>query len=76
MPAMEFARPKRKVLVVAATLTFQYFLKNTGKNPAMTVVAKAELAQSYRAQEMTFLFVSELLAFNEKYLSLLLLRRV
>jgi hypothetical protein len=42
----------------------------------MTVVAKAELAQSYRAQEMTFLFVSELLAFNEKYLSPLLLRRV
>jgi hypothetical protein len=43
---MEFARPKRKVLVVTSTSTFQYFLKNKGKKPAMTVVAKAELAQS------------------------------
>jgi hypothetical protein len=28
-------------------------LKNTGKNPAITVVAKAELAQSYRAHPQT-----------------------
>jgi hypothetical protein len=33
----------------------QYCLKNTGKNPAMTLVAKAELAQSYMDQEITFL---------------------
>ena len=29
----------------------QYDLKNTGKNPAMTVVANAEFAQSYKAQD-------------------------
>jgi hypothetical protein len=28
----------------------QYWLKNTGKNPAITVVANAELPQSYSAQ--------------------------
>jgi hypothetical protein len=56
--AMEFASPRRKVLVVASTPTFQYSLKNTGKKPAITVVAKAELAQSYRAQDMTFLSVA------------------
>jgi hypothetical protein len=33
----------------------QYCLKNTGKKPAMTLVAKAELAQSYKDQEITFL---------------------
>jgi hypothetical protein len=38
--------PRRKVLSVTATSAFQYCLKNTGKNPAMTVVAKAEFAQS------------------------------
>jgi hypothetical protein len=31
----------------------QYRLKKMGKNPAITVVAKAELAQSYRLHEMT-----------------------
>lgn len=30
-------------------------LKKSGKNPAMTVVAKAEFAQSYNAQEITLL---------------------
>jgi hypothetical protein len=41
------------VLSVAATPAFQYCLKKTGKNPAITVVAKAELAQSYRAHATT-----------------------
>ena len=31
----------------------QYSLKKMGKNAAMTVVAKAEFAQSYIAQDMT-----------------------
>ena len=64
MLAMEFAKPKRKVLVVTPTSAFQYFLKNNGKKPAMTVVAKAEFAQSYRAQETTFLLVIELFFFT------------
>jgi hypothetical protein len=34
------------VLSVATTPAFQYSLKNTGKNPAITVVANAEFAQS------------------------------
>lgn len=32
-----------------------YTLKNTGKKPAITMVAKAELAQSYMAQPQTAL---------------------
>jgi len=38
------------VLVAASTPEFQYSLKKTGKKPAITVVAKAEFAQSYMAQ--------------------------
>jgi hypothetical protein len=34
------------VLTVASTSTLQYCLKKIGKNPAITVVANAELAQS------------------------------
>ena len=41
-----FSTPSRNVLSVATTPAFQYSLKNTGKNPAMTVVANAEFAQS------------------------------
>ena len=48
-PAMEFASPNLAVLIVVSVPTLQNCLKNTGKNPAMTVVAKAEFAQSYRA---------------------------
>jgi hypothetical protein len=44
------AIPSRKVLTAGSTPAFQYSLKNRGKNPAMTVVANAEFAQSYRAQ--------------------------
>jgi hypothetical protein len=47
------AMPRRYVLSVATTPAFQYCLKNTGKKPAMTVVAKAEFAQSYNAQATT-----------------------
>ena len=43
---MPFARPSRKVLTDASAPALQYCLKKTGKKPAMTVVAKAELAQS------------------------------
>ena len=44
--ARPLVSPRRKVLTEASTPAFQNCLKNTGKNPAMTVVAKAELAQS------------------------------
>jgi hypothetical protein len=53
--AIELAMPSRKVVVVTSTPVLQYCLKNTGKNPAITLVAKAELAQSYKDQEITFL---------------------
>ena len=43
---MEFAKPSCAVLVTASDPALQYSLKNTGKNPAITVVAKTELAQS------------------------------
>ncbi len=36
---------------MGSTPVLQYCWKNTGKKPASTVVAKAELAQSYSAQE-------------------------
>ena len=44
--AVEFPKPSQKVLVVASVPSLQYCLKNSGKKPAITVVAKAELAQS------------------------------
>jgi len=44
--AMEFAKPKYQVLKVTLSVLDQYSLKNTGKKPAITVVAKALLAQS------------------------------
>ena len=46
MDAMEFASPRYHVLKVTLSVLDQYSLKKTGKNPAMTVVAKALLAQS------------------------------
>ena len=49
--AAEFATPSRQVLTTGSTPAFQYCLKNTGKKPAMTVVANTEFAQSYSAQE-------------------------
>ncbi len=60
--AMPFARPSLKVLSVATTPAFQYCLKNSGKKPAMTVVANDELAQSYIAQPNTGRRVRVLLA--------------
>ena len=45
-PAREFTNPSRAVLTVGSTPALQTFLKKMGKNPAMTVVAKAEFAQS------------------------------
>ena len=43
---MPFRSPRRKVLTDASAPVLQYCLKKTGKKPAMTVVANAELAQS------------------------------
>jgi hypothetical protein len=44
--AMELAKPRYHVLKVTLSVFDQYSLKNTGKNPAITVVANALLAQS------------------------------
>ena len=44
--ASELAKPSRAVLTTASAPSLQYSLKNTGKKPAITVVAKTELAQS------------------------------
>jgi hypothetical protein len=41
-----FSSPRRNVLTAASVPTLQYCLKNTGKKPAITVVANAEFAQS------------------------------
>src|ERR1700724_1885145 len=51
--AAPLAIPRRKVLSVAGTPAFQNCLKNCEKNPAMTVQANEELAQSYMAQPKT-----------------------
>ena len=48
--AAELPRPSQKVLSVGARPPAQYCLKKTGKKPAITTVAKAELPQSYQAQ--------------------------
>ena len=44
--AAELPTPSQKVLSVAPRPPAQYSLKKTGKKPAITVVAKAELPQS------------------------------
>ena len=44
--AAALATPNWNVLTVTSLPALQYFLKNNGKNPANTVVAKAEFAQS------------------------------
>ena len=46
VPPMEFASPSLAVLTVASTPELQNSLKKRGKNPAMIVVANAELPQS------------------------------
>jgi hypothetical protein len=51
--AIAFPNPSWAVLMLTSAPKLQYFLKKTGKNPAMTVVAKAEFAQSYIAQPQT-----------------------
>ncbi len=55
-PAREFPNPSWAVLTLTSVPMLQYVLKKRGKNPAMTVVAKAELAQSYMAQPHTAFF--------------------
>src|SRR5262245_54565341 len=51
---MPFAVASHWVLSIGAAPTVSVCLKNTGKNATITVVAKAEFAQSYSAQENTF----------------------
>src|SRR5688572_24385813 len=53
-PAMPLALPSRSVVTVASAPALQYLLKKTGKNPAITVQANAELAQSYIAHATTW----------------------
>src|SRR5699024_8910011 len=48
--ASELPTPKYSVLVASDCPALHQVLKKTGKKPAITVVAKAELAQSYSAQ--------------------------
>ena len=50
-------QPKRSVLTIEATPSLQYFLKNNGKKPAITVVKKTLFAESYSAQDKIFLFI-------------------
>ncbi|MDP6585904.1 MAG: hypothetical protein QF535_14705, partial [Anaerolineales bacterium] len=47
----ELDSPRIYVLSLGLLGFAQYALKNNGKKPAMTVVANAELAQSYKAHE-------------------------
>jgi len=42
------------VLSIEERSLAQKDLKNIGKNPAITVVAKTELAQSYKAHDIIF----------------------
>jgi hypothetical protein len=44
--AIELPNPSWAVLTFTSAPKLQYCLKKIGKNPAITVVAKAELAQS------------------------------
>ena len=52
---MELPSPSWAVLRFTSAPWLQYCLKKTGKKPAITVVAKVELAQSYKAQPQTAL---------------------
>ena len=54
MPATELARPSRNVVVTASAPAAQYCLRKSGKNADITVMAKAELAQSYKAHDRIF----------------------
>src|ERR1700694_1176224 len=54
MLPMELARPNRNVVIVASAPSLQYCFRNSGKNADITVIANAEFAQSYSAQDMTF----------------------
>ena len=67
-PARELPNPSWAVLTLTSVPRLQYFLKKRGKKPAMTVVAKAELAQSYMAQPQIAFFsvfiLNSLLAFS------------
>jgi hypothetical protein len=64
-PAAELAVPNKAVEVASSKSLAQKDLKKSGKNPAKTVVAKTEFAQSYRDQEnfslKVYLFVTVIL---------------
>src|SRR6267378_5578437 len=49
----ELARPNRNVVSVASAPSLQYCFRKSGKKADITVMANAELAQSYSAQERT-----------------------
>src|SRR5258705_1842902 len=53
MLPMELARPNRNVVSVASAPSLQYCFRKSGKKADITVMANAELAQSYSAQEKT-----------------------
>jgi hypothetical protein len=50
---MPFAIPRRNVVTVEATPSLQYSASMTGTKAVTTVIEKAELAQSYKAQPTT-----------------------
>jgi hypothetical protein len=59
MATIKLAVPIEKAsleeLTPASVLTLQYVLKKIGKKAAITLVANEEFAQSYKAQDITFL---------------------
>src|SRR6185295_19114279 len=57
-PEIAFEISSRNEVPVGSTSVLQKPWKNSGKKPAMTVVAKAEFAQSYSAQERIWRFLS------------------
>ena len=57
-PAMVLPSARRAVVPASPVRSvLQYFWKNNGKNPAITVVANDEFAQSYNAQANTGRFL-------------------
>lgn len=54
--AIEFANPNLAVVSTFETPALQYAPKKIGKKPAITVVAKAEFAQSYMAHDQIDFF--------------------
>ena len=71
IPAAELANPSWAVLTTGSVPTVQYSLKKIGKKEAMTVVAKAEFAQSYMTHPnmaLRFSFISRIRSALQKTL--------